>query len=109
VDADSICVTCYVGWETRYAQIEKEMLAISIACEHFHMTWQPREDLGRIDPPHPLVCRKRRLNWAVLRMRSKKPVPCHSKCGTIKIPPCSKAPSISLNFAPFTDNGDVSI
>jgi hypothetical protein len=23
----------------------------------------------RIDPPHPLVCRKRRLNGAVLRMR----------------------------------------
>jgi hypothetical protein len=27
----------------------------------------------RIDPPHPLVCRKRRLNGAVLRMRPKKP------------------------------------
>jgi hypothetical protein len=26
-----------------------------------------------IDPPHPLVCRKRRLNGAVLRMRSEKP------------------------------------
>jgi hypothetical protein len=23
----------------------------------------------RIDPPHPLVCRKRQLNGAVLRMR----------------------------------------
>jgi hypothetical protein len=46
----------------------------------------------RIDPPHPLVCRKRRLNGAVLRMRPEKTeVPCHSRCGTIKIPPCSKA------------------
>jgi hypothetical protein len=46
----------------------------------------------RIDPPHPLVCRKRRLNGAVLRMRPKKTeAPCHSRCGTIKIPPCSKA------------------
>jgi hypothetical protein len=27
----------------------------------------------RIDPPHPLVCRKRRLNGAVLRMRPEKP------------------------------------
>jgi hypothetical protein len=27
----------------------------------------------RIDPPHPLVCRKRRLNGAVLRMRREKP------------------------------------
>ena len=26
----------------------------------------------RIDPPHPLVCRKRRLNGADLRMRPKK-------------------------------------
>jgi hypothetical protein len=29
----------------------------------------------RIDPPHPLVCRKRRLNGAVLRMRPEKPRP----------------------------------
>jgi hypothetical protein len=27
----------------------------------------------RIDPPHPLVCRKRRLNGAVFRMRPEKP------------------------------------
>jgi hypothetical protein len=26
----------------------------------------------RIDPPHPLVCHRRRLNGAVLRMRSEK-------------------------------------
>jgi hypothetical protein len=38
-------------------------------------------------------------------------VPCHSKCGTIKIHPCSKAwtPSIGLNFAAVIGNGDVSI
>jgi hypothetical protein len=29
----------------------------------------------RIDRPHPLVCRKRRLNGAVLRMRPEKPRP----------------------------------
>jgi hypothetical protein len=46
----------------------------------------------RIDLPHPLVCRKRRLNGAVLRIRPKKPrPPCHDRCDTIKIPPCSKA------------------
>jgi hypothetical protein len=46
----------------------------------------------RICPPHPLVCRKRRLNGAVLRMRpGKTEVLCHSRCVTIKIPPCSKA------------------
>jgi hypothetical protein len=27
----------------------------------------------RIDPPHPLVCHKRRLNGAVLRVRPEKP------------------------------------
>jgi hypothetical protein len=30
----------------------------------------------RIDPPHSLVCRKKRLNGAVLRMRPGKPKPC---------------------------------
>jgi hypothetical protein len=30
----------------------------------------------RIDPPHLLVCRKRRLRGAVLRMRPEKPRPC---------------------------------
>jgi hypothetical protein len=45
----------------------------------------------RIDSPHPFVCRKTRLNGTVLRMRLKKTkVPCHSRCDTIKIPPCSK-------------------
>jgi hypothetical protein len=29
----------------------------------------------RIDPPHPFVCRKRRLNGAVLRMKNRGPVP----------------------------------
>jgi hypothetical protein len=41
----------------------------------------------RIDPPRPLVCRKRRLNGAVLRIRQKKS---RSRV-TIKTPPCSKA------------------
>jgi hypothetical protein len=30
----------------------------------------------RIESPHPLVCRKGRLNGAVLRMRPEKPWPC---------------------------------
>jgi hypothetical protein len=46
---------------------------------------------ARIGPQHPLVCRKRRLNGAVLRMRPKKLRPLyHSRCGTIKIPSCLK-------------------
>jgi hypothetical protein len=30
----------------------------------------------RIDPPHPLMCRKRRLNGAVLRMKPEKSRSC---------------------------------
>jgi hypothetical protein len=46
---------------------------------------------ARIDSPHPFVCRKRPLNGVVLQMWRKTYAPCHSRCGTIKIPPCSKA------------------
>jgi hypothetical protein len=54
----------------------------------------------RIGPPHPLVCRKRRLNGAILRVwPDKTEVPCHCKSDTMRIPPCSKALSIGLNFA----------
>jgi hypothetical protein len=49
----------------------------------------------RINPPHPLVCRKRRLNGGdPSEETGKTEVPCHSRCCTIKIPPCSKALSI---------------
>jgi hypothetical protein len=45
-----------------------------------------------IDPPHPFVCRKRRLNGGgPSEETGKTEVPCHSRCVTIKIPPCSKA------------------
>ena len=44
----------------------------------------------RIGPPHPLVCRK--SEWGGPSDETgKTEVPCHSRCGTIKIPPCSKA------------------
>jgi hypothetical protein len=48
----------------------------------------------------PCVCRKRRLNGAVLRMRPEK-TRSHVRCGMIKIPPYSKVLSygIGLNFA----------
>jgi hypothetical protein len=41
----------------------------------------------RIDPPYPLVCRERHPSDET----EKTEVPCHSRCDTIKIPPCSKA------------------
>jgi hypothetical protein len=56
-----------------------------------HM-FQPKNPVRirvRIDPPHPLVYRKRRLNGAVLRMRPEEPRSRVSRCGTIKIPPSS--------------------
>jgi hypothetical protein len=38
-------------------------------------------------------------------------VPCHSRCGTVKTPSCSKALSAEHRpiLQPFTSNGDVSI
>jgi hypothetical protein len=47
----------------------------------------------RVGIPHPFMCLQRRLNEAELQMRLKKKpeAPCHSSCGTVKIPPCSKA------------------
>jgi hypothetical protein len=39
----------------------------------FSRTSIPLRIRVRIDPPHPLVCRKRRLNGAVLQMRLEKP------------------------------------
>jgi hypothetical protein len=61
----------------------------------------------RIDPPHPLVCLKRRLNGRSFGWDRKNRDPCHSRCGTMKIPPCSKA--LSAEHRPNTGNGDVSI
>jgi hypothetical protein len=53
-------------------------------------------------PPHPLVCRKRRLNGAVLRMRPEKPRP-RVAAGMARKRSLSAqrpwAPSIGLNFA----------
>jgi hypothetical protein len=43
-------------------------------CAHlFYLYSDPVRIRVRIDPPQPLVCRKRRLNGAVLRMRPEKP------------------------------------
>jgi hypothetical protein len=46
-----------------------------IFCTIF--VWRPVRIQVRIDPPHPLVCRKRRLNGAVLRVKLEK-LRCHS-------------------------------
>jgi hypothetical protein len=45
----------------------------------------------RIDPPHPLLCRKRRLSGAVPRMRPEIPRSRVTAGVTLKIPPCLKA------------------
>jgi hypothetical protein len=45
----------------------------------------------QIDPFNLLVCRKGRLNGAVLQIRPGKPRPHIRRCGTILIPFCSKA------------------
>jgi hypothetical protein len=56
---------------------------------------------AKIDSPFPFLCRKRRLNGVVHPIRPEKTESlCHSRCGTIKIPLCSKALSAKhrLNF-----------
>jgi hypothetical protein len=54
-------------------RIELCMREIFIRLEMNLFSWPPMRIRFRIDPPHPLVCRKRRLNGAVLRMRPGKP------------------------------------
>jgi hypothetical protein len=55
----------------------------------------------RIDSPHPIVCRKRQLNGGGPSDETgKTEVPCHSRCGTIKFPPCSKAMNIEHTCRP---------
>jgi hypothetical protein len=49
--------------------------------KHFLLFW----------PVKIRVWRKKRLAGVVLRMRSEKQKSRHKRCGTIKIPPCSKA------------------
>jgi hypothetical protein len=58
--------------------ITKFKLDLRIPMSNLHMHFEPTLSRPvrirvRIDPPHPLVCRKRRLNGAVLRMRLEKP------------------------------------
>ena len=58
----------------------------------FTFIYYPVRVRVRIDPPHPLVCRKRRLNGGgPSDETAKTEVPCHNRCGTIKIPPYAKA------------------
>jgi hypothetical protein len=46
----------------------------------------------RIHPPLPLLCRRRRLCGAVIRIKHEKnKASCDSRCDTIKIPHCSRA------------------
>jgi hypothetical protein len=46
----------------------------------------------RIDPPHPLVCRKRRLNGEVLRMRPENRGPVSQQVWHDKDPSLLKGP-----------------
>jgi hypothetical protein len=55
----------------------------------------------KIDPPHSLVRRKRRLNWEALRMRPRKLRPRVTVLRQVKDPQAQwpSEPSIGLNFA----------
>jgi hypothetical protein len=77
-------------------------LTYTLAYMYMYTSEVPMRIWVRIGHPHPLVCRKV-TKWGVpLDETRKMEVPCHSRCGTIKIPPCSKAMSaeqLRLNFA----------
>jgi hypothetical protein len=45
----------------------------------------------RIEPQHPLLCWKANKCGSPSAGTEKNEVPCHSRCDTIKIPPCLKA------------------
>jgi hypothetical protein len=49
------------------------MLVLFELFESIYLHMYPVRIRVKIDPPHPLVCRKRRLNGVVLRMRPEKP------------------------------------
>jgi hypothetical protein len=72
-----------------------------------------REDLWvRIGPPHPLICRKRRLNGAVLRMKPENRGPVSQQVWHDKDPSLLKCPerlAKAYILQPFTGNGDASI
>jgi hypothetical protein len=74
---------------TQYLLIDKSMFSDSYCRGHVKIQ-------ERVDSLHPIACcKKRQQNGAGLQMRPEKPRPrmCHSRCSTIKIPPCLKAPS----------------
>jgi hypothetical protein len=58
----------------RAIELDDEVRVASMTDKTIQMA-NPVRIRVRIDPPHPLVCRKRRLNGAVLRMRPEKPRP----------------------------------
>ena len=72
-----LCTLIYLSPVLNVDNISELILAFSL--HSFLGLWQallgPVRIRVRIDPPHPLVCCKRRLNGAVLRMRPKKPRP----------------------------------
>jgi hypothetical protein len=59
----------------------------------------------KIDPPHPLEA----IEWGGPADETRKTeLAWHSRCGTIKMPPCSKVLSAD-HRQPFSGDGDVSI
>jgi hypothetical protein len=57
----------------RTRQIPEVVIIIKTQGQDFKI-YVPERIQVRIDPPHPLVCRKRRLNGVALRMRPEKPM-----------------------------------
>jgi hypothetical protein len=68
------------------------MVTILMHQMHISTIYVPSVIRVRTDSPNPLLCRKRQLIGGGLSGETgKTEASCHSRCGTIKIPPCSKA------------------
>jgi hypothetical protein len=66
---------------------------VSSWCSAFFLLWPPVRIRVRIDSPHPFVCRKRRLNGAVLRMRPENRSPVSQQVWQDKDPSPLKGPA----------------
>jgi hypothetical protein len=79
-----------------------------VACRKRWLNGVPLRIWVRIDPPHPLCVVRGDWMERFFEWDRKTETPCHSRCGTIKIPPCLKALSAvhwrNLILQPFTGN-----
>jgi hypothetical protein len=80
------CTTHAVTWGLSFSSLIRRTAPVSRLLQLVRIR-------VRIDPPHPLICRNlEATEWGGPSDETgKTEAPCHSRCGTIKISPRSKA------------------